>query len=85
MLSQLRSVELVGDIVLSAEVCVKSEWRQEAGGPRVAGQAYVFRRSVRDNLTNGSCPEEVIEEMAVVSRTAGWSTTPSWRLSAGAV
>ena len=70
MLSQLRSVELVGDIVLSAEVCVKSEWRQEAGG-RVAGQAYVFRRSVRDILTNGSCPEEVTEDMAVGSRTAG--------------
>ena len=70
MLSQLRSVELVGDIVLSAEVCVKSEWRQEAGGPRVAGQAFVFRSLVRDNLTNGSCPEEVTEEMAVGSRTA---------------
>ena len=70
VLSQLRSAELVGDTVLSAEVCVKSELRQEAGGLRFAGQAFVFRRSVRDSLTNGSCPEEVTEEMAVGSRTA---------------
>ena len=76
-------MELVGDMLLSVEVCVKSEWRQEAGGPRVAGQAYVFRRSVRGNLTNGSCPEEVTEEMAVVSRTAG-AHDSIWE-SAGAV
>ena len=31
----------------------------------------MFRRSVRDNLTDGSCPEEVTEEVAVGSHTAG--------------
>ena len=31
----------------------------------------MLRRSVGDNLTNGSCPEEVTGEMAVGSRTAG--------------
>ena len=31
----------------------------------------MFRMSVRDNLTNGSCPEEVTEEMALGSFTAG--------------
>ena len=57
MLSQLRSVELVGDIVLSAEVCVKSEWRQEAGGPGVAGPVVSLTAGAHDSImeTVGGC------------------------------